>query len=61
MQLIDTAVKNVPSAGSDIYVRVKSGVIGPRAITEAHYLQRHTRGPDVRDALDKLAAGQSGG
>lgn len=23
--------------------------------TEAHYLQRHTRGPDVRDVLDKYA------
>jgi len=25
--------------------------------TEAHYLQRHTRGPDVRDTLDRFAAG----
>jgi integrase len=31
------------------------------ATTEAHYLQRHTRGPDVRDALEKFAAGESGG
>jgi integrase len=25
--------------------------------TEAHYLQRHTRGPDVRNTLDRFAAG----
>jgi integrase len=25
--------------------------------TEAHYLERHTRGPDVRAALEKYAAG----
>lgn len=25
--------------------------------TEAHYLQRHTRGPDVRSTLDRFAAG----
>lgn len=31
------------------------------ATTEAHYLQRHTRGPDVRNALEKFAAGESGG
>jgi integrase len=31
------------------------------ATTETHYLQRHTRGPDVREALDKFAAGESGG
>jgi integrase len=30
------------------------------ATTEVHYLQRHTRGPDVRHALDEYAAGQSG-
>ena len=28
------------------------------ATTEAHYLQRHTRGPDVRDVLDKYAGSQ---
>jgi integrase len=27
------------------------------ATTEAHYLQRHTRGPDVRDTLDRFATG----
>jgi len=27
------------------------------ATTEAHYLQRRTRGPDVRDVLDKYAGG----
>jgi len=27
------------------------------ATTEAHYLQRKTRGPDVRDVLDKFAGG----
>ncbi|MCV7285359.1 tyrosine-type recombinase/integrase [Mycolicibacterium wolinskyi] len=30
------------------------------ATTEAHYLQRHTRGPDVRAALDEYAGQQSG-
>jgi hypothetical protein len=25
--------------------------------TEAHYLQRHTHGPDVRNTLDRFAAG----
>jgi len=28
------------------------------ATTEAHYLQRHTRGPDVRAALDEYAGGE---
>ena len=28
------------------------------ATTEAHYLQRNTRGPDVRDALEKYAGQQ---
>lgn len=28
------------------------------ATTEAHYLQRQTRGPDVRKTLDKFAAGE---
>jgi integrase len=28
------------------------------ATTEAHYLQRHTRGPDVRAVLDKFAGGE---
>lgn len=28
--------------------------------TEAHYLQRHTHGPDVRTVLDKFAGQQSG-
>jgi integrase len=31
------------------------------ATTEAHYLQRHTRGPDVREALDKFAGQESDG
>jgi integrase len=30
------------------------------ATTEAHYLQRQTRGPDVRAVLDKYAGGDSG-
>jgi integrase len=30
------------------------------ATTEAHYLQRQTRGPDVRDVLDKYAGGDCG-
>ena len=30
------------------------------ATTEAHYLQRETRGPDVRGVLDKFAGQQSG-
>lgn len=30
------------------------------ATTEAHYLQRHTRGPDVRAALERFATGESG-
>jgi integrase len=29
------------------------------ATTEAHYLQRQTSGPDVRDTLDRFATGQS--
>jgi integrase len=29
--------------------------------TEAHYLQRHTRGPDVRNTLDRFAAGNVAG
>ncbi len=29
------------------------------ATTEAHYLQRQTSGPDVRETLDRYAAGQS--
>lgn len=29
------------------------------ATTEAHYLQRQTRGPDVRAALERFAAGES--
>jgi integrase len=28
------------------------------ATTEAHYLQRHSRGPDVRKRLDNFAAGE---
>jgi hypothetical protein len=28
--------------------------------TEAHYLQRQTRGPDVRYVLDKFASQESG-
>lgn len=28
--------------------------------TEAHYLQRQTSGPDVRESLDRFAAGESG-
>ena len=28
--------------------------------TEAHYLQRQTTGPDVRETLDRFAAGESG-
>jgi integrase len=31
------------------------------ATTEAHYLQRQTRGPDVRAAIERYAAGDSGG
>jgi integrase len=31
------------------------------ATTEAHYLQRQTSGPDVRETLDRYAAGESGG
>lgn len=31
------------------------------ATTEAHYLQRHTHGPDVRAVLDKFAGRDSGG
>ena len=31
------------------------------ATTEAHYLQRHTRGPDVRAVLDKYAGSDGGG
>lgn len=31
------------------------------ATTEAHYLQRQTTGPDVRDTLDRFAAGESSG
>jgi integrase len=31
------------------------------ATTEAHYFQRHTRGPDVRDVLDKYAGSNGGG
>jgi integrase len=31
------------------------------ATTEAHYLQRHTRGPDVRNTLDRFAAGKAAG
>jgi hypothetical protein len=33
------------------------------ATTEAHYLQRHTRGPDIRHTLDSFANGvsESGG
>ena len=27
------------------------------ATTEAHYLQRQTRGPDVRETLDRFAGG----
>ena len=30
------------------------------ATTEAHYLQRQTRGPDVRAVLDKYAGGDCG-
>ena len=30
------------------------------ATTEAHYLQRQTRGPDVRAVLDKYTGGDSG-
>lgn len=30
------------------------------ATTETHYLQRHTRGPDVRAVLDKFAGQESG-
>jgi hypothetical protein len=30
------------------------------ATTEAHYLQRQTRGPDVRAILDKYAGSDSG-
>ena len=30
------------------------------ATTETHYLQRQTRGPDVRAVLDKYAGGDSG-
>jgi len=30
------------------------------AATEAHYLQRQTRGPDVRSVLDKYAGGDWG-
>lgn len=30
------------------------------ATTEAHYLQRHTRGPDVRAVLDEYAGRESG-
>jgi integrase len=30
------------------------------ATTEARYLQRHTRGPDVRGALDRFAGCDSG-
>ena len=30
------------------------------ATTEAHYLQRQTSGPDVRETLDRYAAGESG-
>jgi hypothetical protein len=29
------------------------------ATTEAHYLQRQTSGADVRETLDRYAAGQS--
>jgi hypothetical protein len=38
-----------------------SSSLSKLATTETHYLQRHTRGPDVREALDKFAAGQRGG
>ncbi|OMC02100.1 tyrosine-type recombinase/integrase [Mycolicibacterium fortuitum] len=31
------------------------------ATTEAHYLQRQTHGPDVRETLDKFAGQESGG
>jgi integrase len=31
------------------------------ATTEAHYLQRQTTGPDVRETLDRYAAGESDG
>jgi integrase len=31
------------------------------ATTEAHYLQRQTSGPDVRDTLQRFAAGDAGG
>ena len=30
-----------------------------QATTEAHYLQRQTSGPDVRETLDRYAVGQS--
>ena len=30
------------------------------ATTEAHYLQRQTSGPDVRESLERFAAGESG-
>jgi integrase len=30
------------------------------ATTEAHYLQRQTSGPDVRETLDRYATGESG-
>jgi integrase len=29
------------------------------ATTEAHYLQRQTSGPDVRDTLERFAAGEN--